>query len=131
MVVLRLVDPGAGSHGRTRQTGGSSAAVFEHRRRPVQPAHPGLDLCSGAMGPIRPADGAQRMATPDETAWNDRILDDIQEHAGQITQRRLAGANLLLMTSIAPAQASRGPRRSATAATATGTWSSARTAANP
>ena len=40
------------------------------------------------------------MATPDETAWNDRIIDDFHQHAGQITQGRLAGANLLLMTSI-------------------------------
>jgi len=38
--------------------------------------------------------------TPDEAAWNDRIMSDFHEHAGQITQGRLAGANLLLMTSI-------------------------------
>ena len=40
------------------------------------------------------------MATSDETSWNDRIIADFHEHAGQITQGRLAGANLLLMTSI-------------------------------
>jgi deazaflavin-dependent oxidoreductase (nitroreductase family) len=38
--------------------------------------------------------------TPDEAAWNDRIMADFHEHAGQITQGQLAGANLLLMTSI-------------------------------
>ncbi len=38
--------------------------------------------------------------TPDEAAWNDRIIADFHEHAGQITQGRLAGSNLLLMTSI-------------------------------
>ena len=37
--------------------------------------------------------------TPDEAAWNQRIITDFHEHAGQITQGRLAGANLLLMTS--------------------------------
>ena len=40
------------------------------------------------------------MATADETSWNDQIIADFHEHAGQITQGRLAGANLLLMTSI-------------------------------
>jgi deazaflavin-dependent oxidoreductase (nitroreductase family) len=40
------------------------------------------------------------MATSDETSWNDQIVADFHEHAGQITQGRLAGANLLLMTSI-------------------------------
>jgi deazaflavin-dependent oxidoreductase (nitroreductase family) len=40
------------------------------------------------------------MATADETAWNDRIIADFHQHAGQITEGRLAGANLLLMTSI-------------------------------
>jgi deazaflavin-dependent oxidoreductase (nitroreductase family) len=40
------------------------------------------------------------MATSDETSWNDQIIADFHEHAGQITQGRLAGANLLLMTSI-------------------------------
>jgi deazaflavin-dependent oxidoreductase (nitroreductase family) len=40
------------------------------------------------------------MATSDETAWNDAIIADFHEHAGQITQGRLAGANLLLMTSV-------------------------------
>lgn len=38
--------------------------------------------------------------TPDEAAWNDRIMADFHEHAGQITQGQLAGANLVLMTSI-------------------------------
>ena len=38
--------------------------------------------------------------TSDEAAWNDRIIADFHEHEGQITQGRLAGANLLLMTSI-------------------------------
>ena len=37
---------------------------------------------------------------PDEIAWDDGILTDFHEHAGQITLGRLAGANLLLMTSI-------------------------------
>jgi deazaflavin-dependent oxidoreductase (nitroreductase family) len=37
---------------------------------------------------------------PDEVAWDDGILADFHEHAGQITRGRLAGANLLLMTSI-------------------------------
>jgi deazaflavin-dependent oxidoreductase (nitroreductase family) len=37
--------------------------------------------------------------SPDEAAWNDRIIADFHEHAGQITQGRLAGSNLLLMTS--------------------------------
>ena len=36
---------------------------------------------------------------PDEIAWDDRILADFHEHDGKITQGRLAGANLLLMTS--------------------------------
>src|SRR6478736_3521493 len=38
--------------------------------------------------------------TSDEAAWNERIIADFHEHAGQITQGRLAGADLLLMTSI-------------------------------
>ena len=37
---------------------------------------------------------------PDEIAWDEGILADFHEHAGQITRGRLAGANLLLMTSI-------------------------------
>jgi deazaflavin-dependent oxidoreductase (nitroreductase family) len=37
---------------------------------------------------------------PNEVAWNDGIVADFHEHAGQITRGRLAGANLLLMTSI-------------------------------
>jgi deazaflavin-dependent oxidoreductase (nitroreductase family) len=37
---------------------------------------------------------------PDEIAWDDGILADFHEHAGQITRGRLAGANLLLMTSV-------------------------------
>jgi deazaflavin-dependent oxidoreductase (nitroreductase family) len=37
---------------------------------------------------------------PDEIAWDEAIVADFHEHAGQITQGRLAGANLLLMTSI-------------------------------
>jgi deazaflavin-dependent oxidoreductase (nitroreductase family) len=37
---------------------------------------------------------------PDEIAWDEAILADFHEHAGQITRGRLAGANLLLMTSI-------------------------------
>jgi deazaflavin-dependent oxidoreductase (nitroreductase family) len=36
---------------------------------------------------------------PDEIAWDDDILADFHEHAGKITRGRLAGANLLLMTS--------------------------------
>lgn len=35
-----------------------------------------------------------------EVAWNESITADFRAHAGQITQGRLAGANLLLMTSI-------------------------------
>ena len=37
---------------------------------------------------------------PDEAAWDEGILADFHEHAGQITRGRLAGASLLLMTSI-------------------------------
>ncbi len=39
-------------------------------------------------------------STSDEAAWNERIIADFHEHAGEITLGRLAGANLLLMTSI-------------------------------
>ncbi len=38
--------------------------------------------------------------TFDDAAWNEQITADFHEHAGRITQGRLAGANLLLMTSI-------------------------------
>jgi len=38
--------------------------------------------------------------TYDDAAWNEQIEADFHEHAGQITQGRLAGANLLLMSSI-------------------------------
>ena len=38
--------------------------------------------------------------TPGEVAWNDRIIADFHAHKGRITEGRLAGANLLLMTSI-------------------------------
>ena len=37
---------------------------------------------------------------PDEIAWDVGILADFHAHAGQITLGRLAGANLLLMTSV-------------------------------
>ena len=36
---------------------------------------------------------------PNELAWNDGMIADFRAHAGQITEGRLAGANLLLMTS--------------------------------
>ena len=36
---------------------------------------------------------------PDEIAWDEAILADFHEHGGQITRGRLAGANVLLMTS--------------------------------
>ena len=35
-----------------------------------------------------------------DAAWNEQIEADFHAHAGEITQGRLAGANLLLMTSI-------------------------------
>ena len=38
--------------------------------------------------------------TPDEIAWDEAIVADFHEHAGQITRGRLVGANLLLMTSM-------------------------------
>jgi len=38
--------------------------------------------------------------TAEETAWNDGIIADFRAHAGRITQGRLAGASMLLMTSI-------------------------------
>ena len=37
---------------------------------------------------------------PGEVAWNEGIIADFHEHAGQITRGRLAGSNLLLMTSM-------------------------------
>ncbi len=37
--------------------------------------------------------------TPEETAWNDAIVADFRAHGGQITQGRLAGSAMLLMTS--------------------------------
>ena len=40
---------------------------------------------------------------PDEISTDDAIITDFHEHAGQITRGRLAGANLLLMTSIGAA----------------------------
>ena len=36
---------------------------------------------------------------PEEIAWDEAILADFHEHAGQITRGRLAGAKVLLMTS--------------------------------
>jgi deazaflavin-dependent oxidoreductase (nitroreductase family) len=38
--------------------------------------------------------------TPEETAGNDALVADFRAHGGQITQGRLAGAAMLLMTSI-------------------------------
>lgn len=37
--------------------------------------------------------------TPEETAWNDALVADFRAHDGQITQGRLAGAMMLIMTS--------------------------------
>jgi deazaflavin-dependent oxidoreductase (nitroreductase family) len=37
--------------------------------------------------------------TPGETAWNDAIIADFRAHEGRITQGRLAGAVMLIMTS--------------------------------
>jgi deazaflavin-dependent oxidoreductase (nitroreductase family) len=37
--------------------------------------------------------------TPEETAWNDALVADFRAHGGQITQGRLAGALMLIMTS--------------------------------
>ncbi len=37
--------------------------------------------------------------TPEETAWNDALVADFRAHDGQITQGRLAGAVMLIMTS--------------------------------
>jgi deazaflavin-dependent oxidoreductase (nitroreductase family) len=38
--------------------------------------------------------------SPGEIAWDQGIVADFHEHAGRITRGRLAGANILLMTSI-------------------------------
>ena len=37
--------------------------------------------------------------TPGETTWNDAVVADFRAHDGRITQRRLAGATMLIMTS--------------------------------
>ncbi|MFI5259617.1 MAG: nitroreductase/quinone reductase family protein [Candidatus Limnocylindrales bacterium] len=37
--------------------------------------------------------------TPEETAWNDAVVADFRAHDGRITQGRLAGAVMLIMTS--------------------------------
>jgi deazaflavin-dependent oxidoreductase (nitroreductase family) len=37
--------------------------------------------------------------TPGETAWNDAIIADFRAHEGRITQGRLAGTVMLIMTS--------------------------------
>jgi deazaflavin-dependent oxidoreductase (nitroreductase family) len=37
--------------------------------------------------------------TPGETAWNDAVVADFRAHDGLITQGRLAGAMMLIMTS--------------------------------
>jgi deazaflavin-dependent oxidoreductase (nitroreductase family) len=37
--------------------------------------------------------------TPEETAWNDALIADFRAHDGQISQGRLAGAAMLVMTS--------------------------------
>ena len=39
-------------------------------------------------------------AAPNELSWNDAMIADFRAHDGRITEGRLAGANLLLMTSI-------------------------------
>jgi deazaflavin-dependent oxidoreductase (nitroreductase family) len=38
--------------------------------------------------------------TAEETTWNESIMADFRAHGGQITQGRLKGASVLLMTSI-------------------------------
>jgi len=40
------------------------------------------------------------MADGRELGWNQAIIDDFHEHAGQITLGRLAGSRMLLMTTI-------------------------------
>ena len=40
------------------------------------------------------------MQNPDESSWNDALMADFRSHDGQITQGRLAGAKMLLMTSV-------------------------------
>ena len=37
---------------------------------------------------------------PNELSGNDRIMADVREHGGQVTIGRLAGSNLLIMTSV-------------------------------
>ena len=37
---------------------------------------------------------------PSEIAWNTAMINDFREHGGRITQGPLAGANLLLLTTI-------------------------------
>jgi deazaflavin-dependent oxidoreductase (nitroreductase family) len=37
--------------------------------------------------------------TPGETTWNDAVVADFRAHDGRITQGRLAGATMLIMTS--------------------------------
>jgi deazaflavin-dependent oxidoreductase (nitroreductase family) len=38
--------------------------------------------------------------TPEEAAWNDALIADFHAHGGQITLGRLAGASMLVMTSV-------------------------------
>jgi deazaflavin-dependent oxidoreductase (nitroreductase family) len=38
-------------------------------------------------------------STAEESSWNDSLMADFRAHGGQITQGRLAGASMLLMTS--------------------------------
>jgi len=38
--------------------------------------------------------------TPEEAAWNETLIADFHAHGGQITLGRLAGATMLIMTSV-------------------------------
>lgn len=38
--------------------------------------------------------------TPEEAAWNEALIADFHAHSGQITLGRLAGATMLVMTSV-------------------------------
>ena len=38
--------------------------------------------------------------TPEETAWNEKLIADFHAHDGQVTLGRLAGASLLVMTCV-------------------------------
>jgi len=38
------------------------------------------------------------MPAPGENSWNDNLMADFRAHGGQITEGRLAGAKMLLMT---------------------------------